>query len=615
MCKNLMRLATALLAVCMLSSCVSIEKEPENSGAATGRTSQKTDEDTTKEDIMENYDYPTICGVDISKFSAVYPSGMSTAVRAAFVNMLALIKEATGTSLPRIKETETAEYELVIGTTSRDTDKVASLRAGLGDEGYALVTDGGRLYITGKTDRGTIYGIYSFLEDYMGVRFYSSSCHVVHKDGYTAVPEGLEITFNPVLEYRDSFWYDVIQHGELASQLKINSTFNRGDMTNYGGGVSYAGGFVHTLASLAEMTGSATDRQPCLTDENVYQTVLKNVKKWLKKNPDAKIVSVSQNDSTSAGRGCQCENCKALDDAEGTPMGSLLTFVNRIANAIKDEFPGVYVDTLAYRYTRQAPKTVVPADNVIIRLCSIECCFSHALSDDSCTQNAAFKKDIEEWSAICKHLYIWDYTTDFLYYITPFPNFDVLWENVQFYVSHNVVGLFEQGNYTSYSGEFGELRAYLLAKLLWNPGMTKAEYYAMMDEFLKDYYGEGWQYIKEYITKTCENAARNHMCIYDAPADIISLKNADGKKDFTFWNEMEALWQSAIDTAADDTTRAHVEQSRIQSEYFSLFVNFSKQSERYEELYNCIKKYNITQFREGGAVPNVTKFTSGPKIW
>ena len=109
----------------------------------------------------------------------------------------------------------------------------------------------------------------------MGVRFYSSSCHVVHKDEYTAVPEGLEITFNPVLEYRDSFWYDVIQHGELASQLKINSTFNRGDMTNYGGGVSYAGGFVHTLASLAEMTGSATDRQPCLTDENVYQTVLK----------------------------------------------------------------------------------------------------------------------------------------------------------------------------------------------------------------------------------------------------------------------------------------------------------------------------------------------------
>ena len=39
------------------------------------------------------------------------------------------------------------------------------------------------------------------------------------------------------------------------------------------------------------------------------------------------------------------------------------------------------MDTLAYRYTRQAPKTIKPADNVIIRLCSIECCFSHPLAE------------------------------------------------------------------------------------------------------------------------------------------------------------------------------------------------------------------------------------------
>ena len=76
---------------------------------------------------------------------------------------------------------------------------------------------------------------------------------------------------------------------------------------------------------------------------------------------------MSQNDSYAEGRGCQCEKCRAIDEAEGTPMGSLLTFVNRIADAIKDDYPHVAVDTLAYRYTRKAPKTIVPADNVIIR--------------------------------------------------------------------------------------------------------------------------------------------------------------------------------------------------------------------------------------------------------
>jgi uridine phosphorylase len=96
------------------------------------------------------------------------------------------------------------------------------------------------------------------------------------------------------------------------------------------GGISYAGPFVHTFSAL---TGQPHEigKQPCLTDEAVYQKVLANVKAWLRANPNAKIVSVSQNDSYAEQLGCQCANCKAIDEREGTPMGSLLAFVNRIA--------------------------------------------------------------------------------------------------------------------------------------------------------------------------------------------------------------------------------------------------------------------------------------------
>ena len=47
----------------------------------------------------------------------------------------------------------------------------------------------------------------------------------------------------------------------------------------------------------------------------------------------------------------------------------MIQFVNRIAR----EFPDKQISTLAYQYTRKAPKTFIPEPNVLITLCSIEC--------------------------------------------------------------------------------------------------------------------------------------------------------------------------------------------------------------------------------------------------
>lgn len=48
-------------------------------------------------------------------------------------------------------------------------------------------------------------------------------------------------------------------------------------------------------------------------------------------------------------------------------MGSFLRYVNAIAEAVEEEFPGRYIDTFAYRYTRTPPKLTHPRDNVIVR--------------------------------------------------------------------------------------------------------------------------------------------------------------------------------------------------------------------------------------------------------
>nr|MCR5694903.1 DUF4838 domain-containing protein [Clostridia bacterium] len=554
--KTMIRVISLFITALILSSCSFYDTEKGDYATYTIDPAEPTEGDSD----MEIYDGP--CFFDdknIADFKIVYGECSNKTLLNAAKDLADYLNKAYSSEIPYIQAEDfdgTAENIIFIGSTSYDTDKVRSSCEGLYNNGLAIVCDGSNLYLTGENETGAVYAVYTFLEDYIGWRFYSSSCERLIKQERINLPVDADITYSPKLFNRDTYWLDSFDP-HFAAKLKINGGISR-NSRQYGQMIRYAGDFVHSLPGLAG-TSREPNVQPCLTDPAVYEKVLKKVRSTLKSNPNATIISVSQNDSYADGLGCQCENCRAIDEREGTPMGSLLTFVNKIADAIKDEYPNVYVDTLAYRYTRKAPKTIKPADNVIIRLCSIECCFSHDLDSD-CPQNEEFKKDIEDWAKISKNLFVWDYTTDFLYYIIPFPNLKVLYDNVRFFVDHNVTGIFEQGNSQSVSGEFGELRAYMLAKIMWNPDMSERQYERIMDDFLEGYYGAGWQYIKEYINKTSELSAGSHMGIYDSVKQNLSL---EGKDILGVIGELEALWRSALE-AADEEHYANVERSSLQ---------------------------------------------------
>lgn len=536
-----------------------------------------------------------IAGTDITEYRIVYRKDDEYAAK----ELSSFIYEACGVRLPMYTDKCGSSREIRVGRIA-ETEKVKEAVEKLGDDGYAIIYDETSLHITGKTKSGVLYGVYTFIEDKLGFRFLSSKFTAHNGTDTVEISGDLNETYTPPLINRDTYWYDSFEL-KFAARRKLNGTGGRAD-SPYISSMLYAGGFVHTLPHLAG-TSTAPDAQPCLTDEKIYEKVIGNVRKLLRENPKAKIISVSQNDSYPEGRGCQCENCRKLDEAEGTPMGSLLTFVNRVADDIKDEFPGVYVDTLAYRYTRKAPKHLKPRDNVIIRLCSIECCFAHPLTGD-CAANKEFAADIKAWSKISKNLFIWDYTTDFLYYVNPFPNLKVLQKNVRFFIDHNVIGMFEQGNGQSYSAEFGELRAYLISKLLWDPYMSEKEYYAHMDEFLRLYYGPGWKHIREYIDKTSEKAKEKHLGIYDRADKVFNAINDEGQIDPEFAEEMKRLWDSALEVS-DGVYRTHVECSaqQIESALLCLRHGMRESTDGAKKLYLTLKKHNITYFREGVPMP------------
>jgi hypothetical protein len=59
--------------------------------------------------------------------------------------------------------------------------------------------------------------------------------------------------------------------------------------------------------------------------------------------------------------------------------------------------------------------------------------------------------------------------TDFAHYLQPFPDWFTLGPNLRFFQAHHVRGVFEEGAYESFGAEMAELRAWVLAQLLWNP--------------------------------------------------------------------------------------------------------------------------------------------------
>ena len=174
--------------------------------------------------------------------------------------------------------------------------------------------------------------------------------------------------------------------------------------------------------------------QLCWSNSSLQAFMLETVRKILRAQPHANIVSVSQNDN---GLYCQSPAEMAIIKAEGTPGGAMFRAVNFIADGLLDEFPDVAIDTLAYQWSRPAPKITKPRDNVIIRLCSIECNFGAPLTDPS---NAPFQTDIVNWGKLSERIYIWNYVTNFGHYLAPFPDWFSLGPNVQFFFDHGVKG-------------------------------------------------------------------------------------------------------------------------------------------------------------------------------
>jgi hypothetical protein len=434
---------------------------------------------------------------EVSRYRIVVPSAATESEMKASKVLQDYLLQISGAALPVIAaDKHRSPYEIVLGQNERLEQAGVSINLNtLKEDGFVIRTDSMRLFIIGGNEKGTLYGVYAFLEKYLGCRMYSPKVKIIPKQK-KIVLGSINDTQIPVIGFRDTH-YRVTWDAEYIDWHKLDHD-EKGERPDWGM-------WVHTFNALvppeiyyeqhpeyfAMVKGKRIPTQLCLTNPRVLDLTIQNLRQKIAQNPDAKYWSVSQNDNKDY---CTCDQCKAIDDREGSPSGSIVNFVNQVA----DQFPEKMISTLAYEYGRHAPKTLKPRDNVNIMLCSIEAYRHKAITEDPAS--ADFVKDVEDWGRIAKDIIVWDYVIQFNNLLSPFPNLHVLQPNIQFFAQHNVNAMFEQGN-REVGGEFAALRGYLISKLLWNPNENVD---TLMNDFLGGFYGAAAKPIRQYIDEMRE---------------------------------------------------------------------------------------------------------------
>ncbi|MBN2021241.1 MAG: DUF4838 domain-containing protein [Pirellulales bacterium] len=451
-----------------------------------------------------------------SVYAIVLPDEPTLSEKTAAAELQSHLEKATGAKLEVLSEGQAPAERpaILVGATQRLARLLPDVDlAKLGYDGIVLKTVGNDVILAGQGKRGTLYAVYTFLEDVVGCRWWTSTESFIPTRPTLAIAR-LDRVYAPKLRIREAFYRDAFD-GVFAARMKCNG-HSDAVPEEYGGHEHFAG-FVHTFFPLlppdkyfaehpdwySEIDGKRVHRyaQLCLTNDAMREELTRNALARLRSDPTASVISISQNDWH--GR-CQCAKCKAVEEVEGSPSGPLLRFVNAVAEGIEKEFPDVLVETLAYQYTRTPPRLVRPRRNVVVRLCSIECSFVQPLADGP--QNAPFRADLEGWSKVAPKLYVWDYVTNFSNYILPHPNPPVLAPNIRTFVDHNVIALFEQGDAGSTVGDFVRLRAWLIAHLMWDPSRDDK---ALVKEFLEGYYGPAAPHLAAYLDVIQEAGKRS----------------------------------------------------------------------------------------------------------
>ena len=488
-----------------------------------------------------------------TEFRIVIPKYADRSTMAVALDLAAILKESTGALFPVYFDDfpNPGEYEIVLGA---DNERLAQLGLeGLADDfapgEYEIRTHGNYMVIAGAPPRGTINGVYGFLQDHVGCRWLTPGCRYVPK--HTTLKLG-EIADRQ----KPAFRWRVIGSGmSWAPDWYVRNRFNESNVRTGGPRPSaimqfHADPRTGSMANswnphmfqdipdtfhnehpewCAEIDGNrgfeeiVTHRAFCMTNDDFARWIGDWTREKLRRSPDPrKFISITHSDNANF---CQCDACEMSFERAGK-SGTYMEFANKVAARVSAEFPETLVVMLAYNASFE-PNPVKLHPNVMVVWCPIQACWAHALDEGGYNTHHDFIGQLDTWLKNTDQLGIW-YYQDSADAPMPRPTFAAMQRNLRLFRDRKVdrvniemanmvykktpdsdgdktlPAYAAAENYYSRQGDYGSwvfsygfehLRGYIGARLLWD---SEFDWEEGIREFCDIYYGAAGKEIAKY---------------------------------------------------------------------------------------------------------------------
>ena len=557
-------------------------------------------------------------------FVIVTADGADACIMTAVEELQTYVEKISGAKLRHVTESSYAEGKAIVlgetGLNVTDTDCSA-----IGEDGFLIYSDGEYLLINGEDSRGTLYGVYTLLEEYFGVRWFTPTLERVPTSEDLVVDAAIDRIVEPSFTVRRNACPGT--NSSHYARNKTNVTF-WDEMENHGGAMTFVLWDV-TLDTLVPDSlfaehpeyfamnpdGTRTTDHVCLSHPEVLPIAIANGRQAILDCPreTAKYIHIGQKDNSNY---CHCETCEALYAKYGAISAPTIIFTNAFADALDDEFPDMTFTFYAYGETDRPPTDLSLRcnKNVVPVLCGIHrACRSHPITECGAIdghetfdnlfveQEPFVAEDHAVWTKLADRTFIYDYTINFLNSAQFFSNLETMQSTMAYMHDIGITGyVYNCGD--GHSAAFNELRNYLLCKLQWD---VNADVEYLMMDFMSEYYGEeAAPYIKEILDiQAAQTAATAHAFDFDWHYQA-------GFYPFYKVIELDNLWKKALNADITEEQLFNVEVANLSWEYFKANQFIGKYSflnpgrlKANEELYDSFLAHNVHRVSSFGLIP------------
>lgn len=418
----------------------------------------------------------------------VTASSVSTDLRATLQEFVDYIERSTGVKSELLAGSASGQKRaLHIG----NTDYVKSLNLDtkdLGAQGFRFIHSGEHMLIVANTDTALAYGLYHFLEEYLGVRWLMAGENGTHiPDLRSVAVERTEVQEIPVFVSRvlspldwggahvthQREWY---KYNRMGQRVEFHHNLYRlYNPEEFGGSHPHFFPMRHGVRIIPD---SARDSrgwtwQPNFSAPDIAETGAKKIIEFFRKNPRVESYSLGINDShefddspESLQRRSGAKNSLGLEDVSD----DYFQWANEVVERVSSVYPGKTFGTLAYTNITDPPRKVTIHPQIVPYMTYDR--MQWALPKN----RAEDQRRTREWQAMSARLGWYDYSYGAWYRI-PRVYFRLMGEYLAWAADHNVDHYYAE-LYPNWVGEGP--KPWLTAKLLWNP-------YQDVDELVLDW--------------------------------------------------------------------------------------------------------------------------------